>query len=75
MVILKNITKTANEISADYFPEGKEPMGFMKLRLSDNKVIEHIGNKYSMAPMHVRYELQRLAKVDNPPTEKNVIWY
>lgn len=75
MVILKNVTKTANEISAVYFPEGKEPKGFMKLRLSDNKVIEHIGNKYSMAPAHVRHELQRLAKMDDPPTEKTVIWY
>ena len=30
MVILKNIKKTNNMISADYYPEGKEPKGFMR---------------------------------------------
>ena len=39
MVILKNIKKTNNMISADYYPEGKEPKGFM--RIEDGKVTEH----------------------------------
>ena len=36
MVILKNIKKTNNMISADYYPEGKGPKGFM--RIEDGKV-------------------------------------
>lgn len=75
MVILKNIIKTETEISADYFPEGKEPKGFMKMGLSDGKIIEHNGMEHSMAPAHVRRELVRLAKMDSPPKEKTVLWY
>ena len=41
MVILKNIKKTENSISADYYPEGKEPKGFMKMRILDEEVVEH----------------------------------
>lgn len=72
MVILKNIKKTNNMISADYYPEGKEPKGFM--RIEDEKVIEH-ENASSFAAPHVRNELKRLARMDNPPVEKTVLWY
>ena len=75
MVILKNIRKTEIDISADYFPEGKEPKRFMKMRLTDGEIIEHDGSTYSMAPSHVRRELVRLAKMDTPPKEKTVLWY
>ena len=70
MVILKNIKKTNNMISADYYPEGKEPKGFM--RIEDGKVIEH-ENASSFAAPHVRNELKRLARMDNPPVEKTVL--
>ena len=72
MVILKNIKKTNNMISADYYPEGKEPKGFM--RIEDGKVTEH-ENASSFAALHVRNELKRLVKMENPPTEKTVLWY
>ena len=72
MVILKNIKKTNNMNSADYYPEGKEPNGFM--RIEDGKVIEH-ENSSSFAAPHVRNELKRLARMDNPPVEKTVLWY
>ena len=72
MVILKNIKKTNNMISADYYLEGKEPKGFM--RIEDGKVIEH-ENASSFAAPHVRNELKRLARMDNPPVEKTVLWY
>ena len=55
-------------ISADYYPEGKEPKGFM--RIEDGKVIEH-ENASSFAAPHVRNELKRLARMDNPPVEKH----
>ena len=41
MVILKNIRKTKDDISADYYIEGREPKGFMKVRISDEEVLEH----------------------------------
>lgn len=75
MVILKNITKTESEISADYYPEGKEPKGFMRMSLPDRKIMEHEGDEYSMAPSHVKSELARLADLEEPPKEKTVIWY
>lgn len=65
-----------SDISADYYPEGNEKQkGFMKMRLSDGEVLEHEGDECSMAPAHVRMELERLSKLDNPPKEKNVLWY
>lgn len=75
MVTLKNIIKTENDISADYYPEGIEPKGFLRIGLSDTEVIEHIGDPCSMAPAHVRSELIRLSKSDNIPSEKTVLWY
>lgn len=73
MVILKNIIKTDLDISADYYIEGQEPKGFMRMRLSDNEVIEHENTGYGS--VHVKYELKRLARIDNPPAEKIVLWY
>lgn len=74
MTVLKNIRKTADSISADYYPEGKDPKGFMKIRLSDGEIMEH-ENVCSISAPHVLYELRRLAKRDNPPIEKTVLWY
>jgi hypothetical protein len=74
MVILKNIKKTNDNISADYFPEGKEPKGFMKMDLTNEEIIEH-DNTSSFAASHVWKELRRLAKLDHPPKEKTVLWY
>lgn len=74
MVILKNIKKTNSDISADYYPEGKDPKGYMKIHLADGKVVEH-ENTSSFAATHVRSELRRIAKMDNPPKEKTVLWY
>ena len=48
----------------------------MEMRLSDKKIIRHEkteGIVYGLS--HVQYELERLAKLDNPPSEKKVIWY
>lgn len=74
MTVLKNIQKTVDSISADYYPEGKGPKGFMKIQLSDGKIMEH-KNVCSISAPHVLYELRRLAKIDDPPVEKTIIWY
>lgn len=74
MVILKNIKKTSSTISTDYYPEGKEPKGFMEIKMSDAAVIKH-DNASSFAAPHVRQELKRLSQRDVLPTEKTVLWY
>lgn len=74
MVVLKKIKKTDDTISADYYPEGKTPKGFMRIKIDDGVVIEHDNASMFAAP-HVQRELLRLAKRDNLPTEKTVLWY
>lgn len=74
MVILKNVKKTRDSISADYYPEGRKEKGFMRLNLTSGEVVQHDNADMFSAP-HVRYELQRLSRLDNPPSEKTVIWY
>lgn len=73
MVILKNINKTDVDISADYYIEGHEPKGFMRMRLADSEVVEHENAGYGSS--HVEYELKRLAGMEKPPVEKTVLWY
>lgn len=73
MVILKNIRKTNHAISTDYYIEGCEPKGFMKVRISDGEVLEHKNAGYGS--VHVKYELRRLAQLDHLPEEKTVFWY
>lgn len=72
MVILKNIKKMGEDISADYYPEGKEPRGYMKIR--HGEIIEH-ENAGTCTAVHVRCELRRLVEMENPPTEKTILWY
>ena len=42
------------------------------MKIEDGKVTEH-ENASSFAAPHVRNELKRLVKMDNPPVEKNSI--
>ena len=53
MVILKNIRKTAKAISADYYIEGREPKGFMKISILDGEILEHKSAGYGA--VHVKY--------------------
>ena len=50
MVILKNIKKVSDSISADYYPEGKEPAGFMEIRIPDGEIVEHENASMFAAP-------------------------
>lgn len=74
MIVLKNIRKTTDSISADYYPEGKSPKGFMRVSLADGAVMEH-QNACSISAPHVLYELRRLANRESLPTEKTILWY
>ena len=73
MVILKNITKTKNNISADYYPEGRSEKGFMSMNLKSEEIVEH--HNVSSFAAHVKRELKRLAKIEDPPKEKTILWY
>ena len=74
MVVLKNIQKAGNSISADYYPEGADLKGFMKVSVEDGMILEH-HNVSSFSASHVLWELRRLAKLEHPPKEKIVLWY
>ena len=43
----------------------------MKIRIPDGEIVEHENASMFAAP-HVRRELKRIAKMDNPPKEKTV---
>ena len=60
MVVLKNITKTKDSISANYYPEGDmNKEGFMKMSIPNKKIIEHKkAVECSTAPVHAMYELR-----------------
>lgn len=74
MVVLKKIQKTGDSISADYYPEGEDLKGFMKISVEDGTILEH-HNVASFSASHVLCELKRLAKLAHPPKEKIVLWY
>lgn len=74
MVILKKIQKTGNSISADYYPDGEDVKGFMKISIEDGTILEH-HNVSSFSASHVLRELKRLAGLEHPPKERRVLWY
>lgn len=74
MVTLKNVTKTKDSISADYYPEGVNKRSHMEIGIEDGEIINH-ENADDFSAAHVLRELRRLAKMDNPPAEKTVFWY
>lgn len=74
MVTLKNVTKTKDSISADYYPEGVNKRSHMELSIAEGEIINH-ENADDFSAAHVLYELRRLAKMENPPAEKTVLWY
>ena len=45
-----------------------------RYRKTIREIVEHENTSMFAAP-HVRRELKRIAKMDNPPKEKTVIWY
>ncbi len=78
MVILRNIKRTDTTMEADFYVEGEEPKGYVKISLPDGEYLEVIPSpKYthSTAPSHAKYELLRLAKREKLPEEKKVFWY
>ena len=46
----------------------------MKVSVEDGMILEH-HNVSSFSASHVLWELRRLAKLEHPPKEKNVLCY
>lgn len=74
MVVLKNINRDDNYISADYYPENNKAKGFMKINITNEEIVEH-DCASNCASAHVLRELRRLAKVNNLPKVKKLLWY
>lgn len=75
MVILKNIIRNNNIISADYYSEGDfSERSFMSLNLDTEEVIENVGTSF-MAPAHVMEWLIENKDLSSFPEEKTLSWY
>jgi len=44
------------------------------MNLKSEEIVEH-HNVSSFAAAHVKRELKRLAKIEDPPKEKTILWY
>lgn len=78
MIVLKNIKKTNEDISAKYYMDGKDEAGyrgFLRIRLSDSEILEHDRPEMWYGWSHAKKELYRLGQMKNPPQEKTVLWY
>ena len=79
MVILKNIIKTKNTVSANNYHEGNiNQQRFIEMNLPYTKIIAHKkAVEYSTAPAHVMYALRDIVDVDKDdfPEEIAVLWY
>ena len=70
-------------IECDYYPEGNEPSGFMRVRISDGEEDYHVrpnGERICYGTSHVRRELERLASkyasnLTALPSKSTVMWY
>lgn len=74
MVTLRNIKRTNDYISADYYPEEADEVGYMRMSLATHKVVEHrrVG---CMSPAHVKHALDRISKMETVPDVHTEIWY
>lgn len=70
-------------IECNYYPEGYEPSGYMRIKVSDGKEDCHIkpeGKNTVYGVIHVMKKLKQLASIyasniDNLPSERTVMWY
>lgn len=76
MVVLKNIKRNDFSISCDYYLEGKEPKGFIEIRLSDSEVMRHEKTQdVAYGSSHVIQKLKELRMVEKLPEERTIFWY
>jgi len=75
MVIVKNIVIVGNEVSFDYFPEGKE----VKHKLKTKALIEHIKSEQFKSDVYAKHAYLAVKKAIEQskeiPKEFTVAWY
>lgn len=81
MVKLMNIGKDVNAIWCDYYPEGREDCGFIKVDIFQEEIIERTTAPYekekgtSMYAHHAMMRLIELKNADVLPKVTAAIWY
>ncbi len=79
MLRLTNISKSDGFISANYYPEGKEPFGFVKISIENCEIVESAVTPYdypfNIYLSHAIKALERYRDSDNVPSNELVMWY
>lgn len=79
MLILKRIKRNDDYIEAYYTPEDSNEEGYIKIRLSDEEVVDKKLTSYDnvLAPYFsmARNKLWDILKDTDIPTEMKVMWY
>ena len=78
MLVLRNINKKDNIIEADFYPEDGKEYGHIKVDLITGKYISldlAKGYEHSTCPSHAKRELIAMAKMEEFPVERVVMWY
>lgn len=79
MLQLKNIQKNNNVIRADYYPENRDEYGFVIVDCKTGSIIESkttlSDGEIGMYRYHAAYALGMLAKQENIPATKCIMWY
>ena len=78
MLVLREIKKENENISARYYPENGSESGYICISLNGGGTIKHTpakGYEYSTCFSHAKKELLRLSSKKVLPTEKTIIWY
>ena len=78
MLVLRNIKREGNIISADYYPEGEPEFGHIEIDSVSGEIVllrRAKGYEYSTDGTHARKELMRLANLEELPEERTVLWY
>lgn len=81
MVKLANIGRSANAIWCDYYPEGKEVHGHIKVDMNNEEIIQldaapnENNNSTSMYAHHAMMRLIELKNVEKLPNYTSAIWY
>lgn len=78
MLVLRQITKRDNIISANYYPENEKVSGRIEVDLTTGKIssLEKAkGYEYSSAPVHAKRALLQMAELETMPKEETIMWY
>lgn len=78
MLVLREITKKDNIISADYYPENSIEGGHIEVDLSTEDICfleKAKGYEYSSAPAHALNALLQMKTLETMPRERKIMWY